>query len=300
VITMFRRGRPVHQVPQVLRTLDRTMQPVANEQQEAATLAKAREILLANHGQPPPTGSVSASRPKRTGASKPSIRSPRRQSLAKVFDQIDALVGLLTKFHRFLIGSHRRRNVLYCVTLLKSLRESLSNNDVSRDDAKGIINTVRNAVQLVLRMTLVRFGIQAAIINLSLIAGTASVFTAYGLWSNYTTWVVVLLIILQSPPISIWRFRLKNNARRLGIQAAIINLSLIAGTASVFTAYGLWSNYTTWVVVLLIILQSPPISIWRFKEFSKIDSELTYLECTVDRLFDDADDRDHDWSSLPC
>jgi len=81
LITMFRCGRPVHQVPQALRTLDRFMQPVANEQQEAATLAKAHETLLANPGQPSPPGSVSVSRPKPTGARKPST-SPSVSSQA--------------------------------------------------------------------------------------------------------------------------------------------------------------------------------------------------------------------------
>lgn len=81
LITMFRCGRPVHQVPQALHTLDRFMQPVVNEQQEAATLAKARETLLANPGQPSPPGSVSVSRPKPTGARKPST-SPSVSSQA--------------------------------------------------------------------------------------------------------------------------------------------------------------------------------------------------------------------------
>jgi hypothetical protein len=73
LITMFRRDRPVHQVPQALRTLDRAMQIVANEQQEALTLAKARETLLANPGQPSPTGSVLVARPRPAVARKPSI-----------------------------------------------------------------------------------------------------------------------------------------------------------------------------------------------------------------------------------
>jgi hypothetical protein len=70
---MFRRDRPVHQVPQALRTLDRAMLLAANEQQEALTLAKARETLLANPGQPSPPGSASVAPPRPTVARTPSI-----------------------------------------------------------------------------------------------------------------------------------------------------------------------------------------------------------------------------------
>jgi hypothetical protein len=73
LITMFRRGRPVHQVPQALRELDLSMLIIVNEQQEAATLAKARETLIANPGQPSPTASVSTSRSRPTVARKRSI-----------------------------------------------------------------------------------------------------------------------------------------------------------------------------------------------------------------------------------
>ena len=73
LITMFRRDRPVHQVPQALRDLDRAMLLIVNEQQEAITLAKARETLLANPRQSSPTGSVSLSRPRPTVARKRSI-----------------------------------------------------------------------------------------------------------------------------------------------------------------------------------------------------------------------------------
>jgi hypothetical protein len=61
LLDMIRRDRPVHQVPQALRDLDRAMQLIVDEQQEAAMLAKARKTLLGNSGQPPPAGSMSVS-----------------------------------------------------------------------------------------------------------------------------------------------------------------------------------------------------------------------------------------------
>lgn len=70
LINIIRRDPPVHQVPQALRDLDRAMQPVVNEQQDAATLAKARETLLAHPGQPSVAGSRSVSRPGPTVARK--------------------------------------------------------------------------------------------------------------------------------------------------------------------------------------------------------------------------------------
>lgn len=95
LITMFRRDRPVHQVPQALRDLDRAMLLIVNEQQEAITLAKARETLLANPGQPSPTGSVSLSRPRPTVARKRSI-SPSVGVFAKsVAVAAIALFGLV-------------------------------------------------------------------------------------------------------------------------------------------------------------------------------------------------------------
>lgn len=71
--TLFRRDRSVHKVPLTLRDLDQAMQLAVNEQREAATLAKARETLLANPSQSSATGSRSASPTATTVTHKRSI-----------------------------------------------------------------------------------------------------------------------------------------------------------------------------------------------------------------------------------
>ncbi|MGH3923391.1 MAG: hypothetical protein ACRDTT_11055, partial [Pseudonocardiaceae bacterium] len=94
LITMFRRDRPVHQVPQALRDLDRAMQLAINEQQEAATLAKARKTLLANPRQSSATGPVSASRPRTSVARKRST-SPRLALFARAAAAAAVLTGII-------------------------------------------------------------------------------------------------------------------------------------------------------------------------------------------------------------
>jgi DNA-directed RNA polymerase specialized sigma24 family protein len=67
LLNLTRRARPAHQVPQALRNLDRAMLVAAvDEQQEAVTLAKARETVLADRAPSPSARPTSASHPKPT------------------------------------------------------------------------------------------------------------------------------------------------------------------------------------------------------------------------------------------
>jgi hypothetical protein len=92
LINMIRRDPPAHQVPQELRDLDRAMQPVVSEQQDAITLAKAREALLANPGQPSVVGSIPASRPRAIVARKHWIP----HNAARVTIGTGVLVGIVS------------------------------------------------------------------------------------------------------------------------------------------------------------------------------------------------------------
>lgn len=175
-------------------------------------------------------------------------RSPRRQSLARVFDQVDSLVNTLTKLNRSTIGSKQRRSIRECVVLLVYLCEKLNDGNVTRDGVKEIIADIRRP----LKATLAQRGlyVKIAYYSLLIITAAAAVF-AFAMHPGMT-----------------WA------DRALG---AILQFSIMVGLAS------------------RMELESK-----KDGKFSRIYSKLASLERSVDRLFDDADDRDRNWSNLPC
>lgn len=173
------------------------------------------------------------------------VFSSRRQSLAGVLDQINALVDSLTKINRFAIVPKRRRNMQSCATRLVSLRKDLEDGEISRDEAKKVIAGVKLTLEMALK--------QQRSLRVSLpYFSTFPIGVALGIFTIYTGQLSYLfyatfgsLVILQLAMVE------KSKSRKMG---------------------GL----------------------------SKIYGKLTCLGRAVDRLFDDADDRDRDWSNLPC
>lgn len=96
LLNMIGHDRPSHQIPLALRDLDRAMQFVVDEQQEVAMLAKARETLLANPGQPPAAGSTSTSRPRPTVARKRSVSTSVALLVGAVTIVTIAFAGIVT------------------------------------------------------------------------------------------------------------------------------------------------------------------------------------------------------------
>jgi hypothetical protein len=174
-------------------------------------------------------------------------RSPRRQSLARVFDQVNSVVNILTKLNRSAIGSKQRRSIRECVVLLVYLCEKLKDGNVTRDEVKEIIAKI----QRTLKAALAQRSLHAEVAYYSLLIMTVAAAGFASATHSWTTWAALALTILQFVIIVRIESRMKLESKKGG-------------------------------------------------KFSKIYSKLASLERTVDRLFDDTDDRDRNWSNLPC